>query len=100
VGVPPGTDGVDPVPLAPGTAAARLRRAVEVALASPHLPAAGLGVDVVDGPPPHAVVPLAVPVPAGLLAAGALAQRIAATAIAEGLTVSIALSPAAVVVST
>jgi coenzyme F420-0:L-glutamate ligase/coenzyme F420-1:gamma-L-glutamate ligase len=92
VGVPPGTNGVPPVPLVPGDAAARLRRAVEVALASPHLPAPGLTVDVADGPPPHAVVPLSLDGRAGLVAAGALAQRIAAVAAAEGLTLSLDLS--------
>jgi coenzyme F420-0:L-glutamate ligase/coenzyme F420-1:gamma-L-glutamate ligase len=93
VGVPPGTHGVDPVPLAPGHAGARLRRAVEVALASPHLPAAGLHVEVADGPPPQAVVPLPLTDSAGLVAAGALAQRIAALATAEGLTVTVDPSP-------
>jgi coenzyme F420-0:L-glutamate ligase/coenzyme F420-1:gamma-L-glutamate ligase len=91
-GVPPGTDGVAPVPLAPGDAAARLRRAAEVALASPHLPAKTLEVEVTDGPPPQAVVALPGPDPAAFVAAGALAQRIAALAIAEGLTVSLELS--------
>ena len=101
VGVPPGTDGVPPVPLAPGDLADRLRRAVEVALASPHLPAAGLDVDLAEGPPPSAAVPLP-PAPCdpgdpahlgALVAAGALAQRIAALATAEGLTVTLTLTP-------
>ena len=99
VGTPPGTDGVPPAPLAPGSAAARLRRAVDVALASPHLPAPGLEVDVADGPPPEAAVALdrtaveGFADAAGLVAAGALAQRIAALAIAEGLTVSLDPTP-------
>src|SRR5438067_939415 len=38
VGVPPGTPGVAPAPMAPGDAVERLTRAMEVASASPHWP--------------------------------------------------------------
>ena len=100
VGVPPGTAGAPLVPVVPGSAAERLRRAVAVALASPHLPVEHLGVDLDPGPPPSALV--ALPSDAldqqGLVAAGALAQRIAAVAIAEGLTVTLDLTPTAVAV--
>jgi len=96
VGVPPGADGAPLVPVVPGDAAARLRRAVEVALVSPHLPAP-LDVEVLDGPPPSVAVPLPADA-AGLVAAGALAQRIAAVCIAEGLTVTVSSTPTAVVV--
>jgi coenzyme F420-0:L-glutamate ligase/coenzyme F420-1:gamma-L-glutamate ligase len=99
VGVPPGTAAVPLVPVVPGTAADRLRRAVEVALASPHLPADGLAVDLDPGPPPAVAVPLP-PDPAGLVAAGALAQRIAALAAAEGLLVTLAHTPTTVTVTT
>jgi coenzyme F420-0:L-glutamate ligase/coenzyme F420-1:gamma-L-glutamate ligase len=97
VGVPPGTPDVPLVPVVAGDAADRLRRAVAVALASPHLPAEHLGVDLDPGPPPSALV--ALPTDAeGLVAAGALAQRIAAVATAEGLTVTLEPTPTAVAV--
>jgi coenzyme F420-0:L-glutamate ligase / coenzyme F420-1:gamma-L-glutamate ligase len=87
VGVPPGTPGVDPVPAPPGSAADRLSRAVEVACASPHWPSPVRPVLVDD------TIEIAVPPDAGaavLLALGALAQRIVAVAIAEGVPVEVA----------
>jgi coenzyme F420-0:L-glutamate ligase / coenzyme F420-1:gamma-L-glutamate ligase len=87
VGVPPGTPGVDPVPAPPGSAADRLSRAVEVACASPHWPSPVRPVLVDDR------IEIAVPPDVGaavLLALGALAQRIAAVAIAEGVLVEVA----------
>ncbi len=99
VGVPPGTAGVPLVPVVPGTAADRLRRAVEVALASPHLPSEGLGVDLDPGPPPTVVVLLPSD-PSGLVAAGALAQRIAALAVAEGLPVTLDHTAASLTIRT
>jgi coenzyme F420-0:L-glutamate ligase/coenzyme F420-1:gamma-L-glutamate ligase len=97
VGVPPGTAGVPLVPVAPGSAAEQLRRAVAVALASPHLPAEQLAVDLDPGPPACATVSL--PADAeGLVAAGALAQRVAAVATAEGLTVTLETTATAVAV--
>jgi coenzyme F420-0:L-glutamate ligase/coenzyme F420-1:gamma-L-glutamate ligase len=98
VGLPPGSPDVQPAPLAPGTAADRLRRAVAVALASPHLPDEDLAVDVDPGGSPSATVALPAD-PAGLVAAGALAQRIAALAVVEGLTATLAVTPTAATVS-
>jgi coenzyme F420-0:L-glutamate ligase/coenzyme F420-1:gamma-L-glutamate ligase len=98
VGVPPGTAGVPLVPVVPGDALARLRRAVTVALASPHLPDDGLAVEVAPDPP-RAVVALRTDADAvGLAGAGALAQRVAALAIAEGLQVTLTSAPAALTV--
>jgi coenzyme F420-0:L-glutamate ligase/coenzyme F420-1:gamma-L-glutamate ligase len=100
VGVPPGSGDVPPTPIAPGDSAARLRRAVDVALASPHLPAKGLEVEITGGPLPRACLALPADADAALLvAAGALAQRIAALATSEGLTVSLDPSPEAVTVT-
>jgi coenzyme F420-0:L-glutamate ligase / coenzyme F420-1:gamma-L-glutamate ligase len=92
VGVPPGTSGVGPAPAPPGSAAERLGRAVEVAYASPQWrstdwPSPARPVLVADG--------VEVPVPsdadpAALLALGALAQRIVALAIAEGVQLEVA----------
>src|SRR3954469_12838092 len=84
VGVPPGTPGVDPAPAPPGTAAERMARAVQVACASPHWPTPARPV-VVDGG-------VEIPVPADaeapeLMAIGALAQRIIALAVAEGVSI-------------
>jgi coenzyme F420-0:L-glutamate ligase / coenzyme F420-1:gamma-L-glutamate ligase len=89
VGVPPGAAGVAPAPMVPGDALQRLTRAVEVALASPHWAVAPT-VDVGPGAGGGVRATIAVP-PDGeeknLLALGALAQRIAALAVAEGLEV-------------
>jgi coenzyme F420-0:L-glutamate ligase/coenzyme F420-1:gamma-L-glutamate ligase len=81
VGVPPRAPGVDRVPAPPGSAADRLGRAVQVACASPQWPSTARPVLVAGG--------VEVPVPpdadpAALLAIGALAQRIVALAVAEG----------------
>jgi coenzyme F420-0:L-glutamate ligase/coenzyme F420-1:gamma-L-glutamate ligase len=81
VGVPPGTPGVGPAPAPPGSATDRLGRAVRVACVSPHWRSPAGPVLVAGG------VDLPVPPdadPAALLALGALAQRIVAVAIAEG----------------
>jgi coenzyme F420-0:L-glutamate ligase/coenzyme F420-1:gamma-L-glutamate ligase len=87
VGVPPGTPGVGPAPAPPGSAADRLGRAVQVACASPHWPSPARPVLVAGG------VEIPIPAdadPAAMLALGALAQRIAAVAIAEGVPVEAA----------
>jgi hypothetical protein len=88
VGVPPGTPGIEPAPMVPGNARERLLRAVHVALASPHW-AVEPDVDVrPDGDGAVAEVPVRPDADAGqLLALGALAQRVAALAAAEGLDV-------------
>jgi coenzyme F420-0:L-glutamate ligase/coenzyme F420-1:gamma-L-glutamate ligase len=92
LGLPPGTDGVAPVPLIPGDAAERLRRAVDVALAAPMWPVA-VEVSVSpdadrDGAHADVVVPAGAD-PGTLLALGALVQRIAALSASEGLSVSV-----------
>ena len=82
VGVPPGTPGMPLVPLVPDDVAERLARAVTVALASPHL-TVDAEVSVTPGG-----VEVTVPPDAGsaaLVAIGALAQRIVALALAEGI---------------
>jgi coenzyme F420-0:L-glutamate ligase/coenzyme F420-1:gamma-L-glutamate ligase len=94
LGAPPGTPGVEPVPMIPDRVDARLRRAVAVALAAPgpfdgavtahHRPG---GDDDVAAVALHAVseqVDRAAPVP--LLALGAAVQRLVSAAWAEGLT--------------
>ena len=88
VGAPPGTPGIEPAPMVPGNARERLLRAVNVALASPHW-AVEPDVDVrPDGDGAVAEVPVRPDADAGqLLALGALAQRVAALAVAEGLDV-------------
>ena len=88
VGVPPGTPGVAPAPAPPGSAADRLARAVEVACASPHWPSR-VQPAIVDGD-------VEIPVPsdadtASLIALGALAQRIAAVAVGEGVEVGLSM---------
>jgi coenzyme F420-0:L-glutamate ligase / coenzyme F420-1:gamma-L-glutamate ligase len=88
VGAPPGTPGIEPAPMLPGSARERLLRAVHVALASPHW-AVEPDVDVrPDGDGAVAEVPVLPDADtAQLLALGALAQRVAALAAAEGLDV-------------
>ncbi len=82
VGVAPGGDHVPPAPVEPGSAEERLRRAVDVATASPCWPSRAdvtVGSDrVVIGVPPDGPG-------SALLALGAFAQRVAALAVAEGL---------------
>ena len=82
VGVPPGTPGVDPAPAAPGTVAERLQRAVDVALASPHWAVSAEVSVTPDGV--ELTVPPGADAPA-LVSLGALAQRIVALAVAEGI---------------
>lgn len=90
LGAPPGTPGVDPVPVVPDAALPRLLRARAVALATPGPfdDAAGGAVDVVAGPDggddaiAHAVVRAGSPP-----ALGALVQRLVTAAWAEGLTI-------------
>jgi coenzyme F420-0:L-glutamate ligase/coenzyme F420-1:gamma-L-glutamate ligase len=84
VGVPPGTPGVDPAPAPPGTAAERMARAVQVAVASPRWPAP-VRPEVLEGGV-RIVVPQDADA-AALLALGALAQRIVAVATAEDVVV-------------
>jgi coenzyme F420-0:L-glutamate ligase/coenzyme F420-1:gamma-L-glutamate ligase len=89
VGVPPGTDAVPPAPMLPGDALDRLTRAVDVAGASPQW-AGTAPVDVRAAAGGAIAAEIAVPPDADasrLLALGALAQRIAALAAAEGLDV-------------
>jgi coenzyme F420-0:L-glutamate ligase/coenzyme F420-1:gamma-L-glutamate ligase len=92
VGVPPGTEGVAPAPMVPGDAVQRLARAVDVALVSPHWAPSGTSPEVTvrPGSDGGAVAGILVP-PRGdasvLLGLGALAQRIAALAVSEGLDV-------------
>jgi coenzyme F420-0:L-glutamate ligase/coenzyme F420-1:gamma-L-glutamate ligase len=95
VGVPPGSPDAPLVPVGPTPPADRLARAVAVAQASPHWPIA-LAVEVHpldaagDGATAEVLVPAGATGGAGtavLLAAGALAQRIAVLAAAEDLDV-------------
>ena len=108
LGAPPGTPGIDPVPVVPDAADARLRRAVAVALAAPGPFAATApgdpraasdpGRDPVevhaDGPDGAlAVLAHPGPDPAEALLVGALVQRVVTAAWAEGLVTSVTTAP-------
>lgn len=99
-GVSPGWPGIEPVPVPGGTAAERLQRAVDVALASPHWPerpgaprpAARVVVEALpDENGDERSIAQAAMVPAAgaqaweVLALGALAQRVLSLAWSEGL---------------
>jgi len=84
VGVPPGTDAVPPAPVVPGSVQERLRRAVEVAAASPFW---RLVADVTVTADRVVIAMPADGAASALLALGAFAQRVAALAVAEGLDV-------------
>lgn len=101
LGVPPGTDGVAAVPLAPDGVVPRLHRALDVALAAPDpfgcllTPAVQVAEELAGGA--AAVLPLTPSADgsapgndsATLLAIGALAQRAIAAAWAEGLSAQV-----------
>jgi len=113
LGAPPGTPGVDPLPVVPDAADARLRRAVAVALASPGpfgVPAvdatatgdpratSGPGQDPVEVHADGTDAAVAVlarpgPDPAASLLVGALVQRVVTAAWAEGLVASAVVAP-------
>lgn len=101
LGVPPGTPGVDPVPMVPDGPALRLRRALDVALTAPDPLGGAIGtvpVEIGEGPEgtATAVLDLSAGSGAGVpgpLAIGALAQRVVAAAWSEGLTTRVTTTP-------